>query len=145
MIKKGKGNAIITLVVVLALVFYAYWSMKNKPAPENPAEDVSQGSVNAGAPVGALAYADALLKYQNARFQLNNDCQAIPNKGTFKNGANIMIDNRASVARTVKVGSTFPIKAYGFKIVKLESASLPATWYVDCDSSKNIATILIQE
>jgi len=56
-----------------------------------------------------------------------------------------MIDNRAPVARTVKVGSTFPIKAYGFKIVNLSSATLPATWYVDCDSSQNVATILIQK
>jgi hypothetical protein len=55
-----------------------------------------------------------------------------------------MIDNRSEVARTVKVGSSFGIKAWGFEIVKLSSATLPATWYVDCDKSQNVATILIQ-
>ena len=108
-------------------------------------EDTSEGSVNVGAPAASISYANALVKYKDARIQLEKTCQASPDKGTFKNGTNIMIDNRAPVARTVKVGSVFPIKAYGFKIVNLSSSNLPATWYVDCDKSQNVATILIQK
>lgn len=141
------------LVIVLVLVGFGLWTLKNSSAPvatDNnqgsvPTEDVSAGSVNANVPTATISYANALLKYKDARIQLDTNCQASPNNVTYKNGANIMIDNRAPVARTVKVGSTFSIKAYGFKIVKLSSATLPATWYVDCDGSQNVATILIQK
>jgi hypothetical protein len=92
-----------------------------------------------------LSYTDALAKYEDVRIQLDDNCRANPNKVTFKNGTSIMIDNRASVARTVTVGSTFSLKAYDFKIVKLSSAVLPVTWYLDCDKSQNVATILIQK
>jgi cytoskeletal protein RodZ len=113
----------------------------------NSTEDTSTGSVNVGATAATIAYSDALIKYANARLQLDKTCQALasPANLTFKNNAYLMIDNRAPVARTVKVGSTFSIKAYGFKIVKLYSAKLPATWLVDCDKSQNVATILIQK
>jgi|SRR3989338_9543454 len=142
---------VLELVVVLVLVGFGLWGLSQKPADVKndtaitPTEDVSTGSVNVSTPSAPVAYAEALVKYKDARIQLDNTCQASPNKTTFKNGTNIMIDNRAPVARTVKVGSTFPIKAYGFKIVNLSSATLPATWYVDCDSSQNVATILIQK
>lgn len=107
-------------------------------------EDLTDGSVNATTPVATLSYQQALVKYKDARIQLDNTCQASPDKMTFKNGTSIMIDNRAPVARTVKVGSTFSIKAYGFKIVKLSSDTIPTTWLVDCDGSQNVSTILIQ-
>ena len=108
-------------------------------------EDTSTGSVNAGISTPSISYANALIKYKDARIQLNAACQATPNNMTFKNGTSIMIDNRASVALTVKAGSVFTIKAYGFKIVKLSSATLPATWLVDCGTSQNVATLLIQK
>lgn len=108
-------------------------------------EDISAGSVNAGKPAPTISYAGALAKYKNARIQLDKMCQAVPHNVTYKNGANIMIDNRAPIARTVKIGAEFSIKAWGFKIVKISSAKLPATWLIDCDKSQNVATILIQK
>lgn len=107
-------------------------------------EDISTGSVNAGKSAPTISYANALIRYKNTRIQLDKMCQAVPHNVTYKNGANIMIDNRAPVARTVKVNAVFPIKAWGFKIVKISSVKLPATWLVDCDKSQNVATILIQ-
>jgi len=111
-------------------------------------EDVTEGSVSASngaaSPQVTLSYQEALVKYKDARIQLDKTCQASPDKMTFKNGTNIMIDNRAAVSRTVKVGSTFTIKPYGFKIVRLSSDTIPATWLVDCDGSQNVSTILIQ-
>ncbi len=146
----------IELVIVLVLVVFGLWSLKQSPAPvvndngavavtPTPSEDVNQGSVNAGAPAASIAYQDALVKYKDARLQLDKDCQASPHNMTFKNNAYLMVDNRAPVTRTVHIGSVFPIKAYGFKIVKLSSATLPATWYVDCDKSQNISTLLIEK
>lgn len=159
-------NKLIALVVILVIVAsYLIWlNLSSVPIlppnentdvgilPESPAgvgdlgiEDTSTGSVNASSPAVTISYANALIKYKDARIQLNAACQTIPNNMTFKNGTNIMIDNRAPVALTVKVGSVFTIKAYGFKIVKLSSATLPATWLVDCGTSQNVATILIQK
>jgi len=153
-------------VVVVLVIIVAFWFMiqssttvvtdntVNNPAvnTEDTAleanigmEDISAGSVNAGATAVSISYANALIKYKDARLQLDKTCQASPNNVTYKNGINIMIDNRAPVARTVKVGSTFGIKAWGFKIVKLSSTTLPATWLVDCGTSQNVATILIQK
>jgi len=153
--KSGKSeNPVTILIIVLVLVIFAFWSTKKNSvlAPNSdtnqavsPVEDVSNGSVNTVNPTASISYAQALVKYKNARLQLNNICQASPDKMTFKNNTNIMIDNRASLARIVKLGSVFSIKAYGFKIVNISSLALPATWYVDCDKSKNVATILIQK
>lgn len=152
----GKGdNPVFVLVVVLALVIYGFWSLKQNPPPA-PVVDVNQPAdvvestsgrnvnTNTTAPVAPLSYAQALEKYKNARIQLDKDCQARPSNVTYKNNTSIMIDNRAPVARAVKVGSVFNIKAWGFKVVKLSSATLPVTWYVDCDKSQNVAAILIQ-
>ena len=92
-----------------------------------------------------LSYAEALAKYKDARIQLDDRCQASPNNVTYKNNTSIMIDNRSPMTRSVKVGSTYTIKGYGFKIVKLSSSQLPIQWLVDCDKSQNVATILIQK
>lgn len=107
-------------------------------------EDTSAGSEHASSPAATLSYQQALVKYKDARLQLDKTCQGSPDKMTFKNGTSIMVDNRSPLDRVVKVGSTFNLKAYGFKIVKLSSDTLPATLLVDCDKSQNVATILLQ-
>lgn len=150
----GKDQKILVeLIVVLVLVGFGFWSMKNNfvsnidtNQPRSSAQDSNEGRINnVGAPPASISYADALVKYKDFRIQLDQSCQARPNNVTYKNNTFIMIDNRASVSRVVKVGSTFSLKGYGFKILKLSSAILPATWYVDCDKSQNVATILIQK
>lgn len=150
---KKNTNLLIGVGVVLIIVAVV-WSMRSStksPADQAndveiviPTEDLTEGSVNAN-PVAPLTYAQALAKYKDARIQLGENCQASPNNVTYKNNTSIMIDNRAPVSRTVKVGSAYNVKAWGFKIIKLSSATLPATWYVDCDKSQNVATILIQK
>ncbi len=146
---------VVILVVVIGLVFWATSSStpapvaQNNPvvAPVTPTEDTSVGSVDIGASSVSLSYAEALIKYKNARIQLDQNCQADSQnqKMTFKNNALLMIDNRASVARSIHLGSVFPIKAYGFKIVKLYSAKLPATWLLDCGTRQNVATVVIEK
>ncbi|OGI84553.1 hypothetical protein A3F49_03085 [Candidatus Nomurabacteria bacterium RIFCSPHIGHO2_12_FULL_42_19] len=155
-----KGNLVVLLVVVLALVAYAFWTFddnftstlnENSRTANNFAWDTNTngntntGSVNANTPAAVSSYAEALSRYRNARIQLNENCRASPSSISYKNNSSIMIDNRAGVARRIRVGSIFDIPAYGFKIVQLSSAELPATWYVDCDTYQNVATILIQK
>jgi len=141
-------------VVIIGILFWSMSQTSNAPAVTDntvndqeviPTEDVTEGSINVGVPAASISYQNALVKYKDARLQLDKTCQASPDKMTFKDGAYMMVDNRAAVARTVKAGSTFSIKAYGFKIIKLSSATLPATWLVDCGSSQNVATITIQK
>ena len=149
---------VVVLVVVVGLVFWATRSsaptvvnstptvpVDNTALQVNSTEDLSVGSVDVGAKAATIAYTDALIKYKDARLQLDKTCQASPYNMTFKNNSLLMVDNRAPVARTVHIGSIFPIKAYGFKIIKLSSAKLPATWLVDCDKMQNVATILIEK
>ena len=146
----------VELIVVLILVGFGFWLLtKDKDSASvvtdtggaeiAPTEDISEGSVNLGSGAASISYQNALIKYKDARIQLDQSCRASPSNVTFKNNTSIMIDNRASLARTVKVGFTFSIKPYGFKIVNLSSATLPATWYIDCNGSQNVATILIQK
>ena len=150
---ENNKNLWIGLAVVVVVVFLGWWFMNQSSVPVpavntgvvTPTEDTSVGSVNVGSPAVSISYANALVTYKNARLQLDTTCQGSPDNMTFKNNALLMVDNRAPVARTVHIGSVFGIKAYGFKIIKLSSATLPTTWKVDCDSSQNVSTILIEK
>ncbi len=111
-------------------------------------EDVSAGSVHAAsATAPVLTYQQALTKYGSRRIQFDPNCQAVPFNETFVNNTEIMLDNRAPVARNFHLGTLadISIKAWGFKIVKLYSATLPKTLLFDCDGKQNVATILIQK
>ena len=154
---KNKNLWVVVLVVGVAviLVIWAFSSSTSVPVVQNntvvppvvSTEDTSTGSVDVGVSAASLSYNAALVKYANARIQLDDKCQADAQsqKMTFKNNALVMIDNRAPVNRTIHLGTVFPIKAYGFKIVKLYSAKLPVTWLLDCDASQNVATVTIQK
>jgi hypothetical protein len=163
--KKMETNWLIGIgLIVVVVICLLYWliSSSNTPStvtvntpapvtpvvvPPTPTEDITPGSVDSGAGAATIAYSDALVKYANARLQLDDNCQADSQsqRMTFRNGSLLMIDNRSDLPRTVHIGSVFTVKAYGFKIIKLSSATLPATWLVDCDSSQNVATIILQK
>src|SRR3989338_4718958 len=97
MISNGMGKdtkILVELVVVVALVGFGLWSLKSNPAPvvgnnQTAVEDTTTGSVNATATGSAvtapLSYGEALVKYKDARIQLDNTCQASPDRMTFKN------------------------------------------------------------
>ena len=160
----GNKNAVWVIVAILVIIGFGLWIYnKNKTTntvpvvkTEQPAdetvldgmEDVTEGSVTTTTP-GAVSinYAQALVTYKDKRIQLGTGaiCTATPNKVTYKNGTTIMIDNRAPVARTVKIGSNYSVKAYGFKLIKLSSSTLPMTYLVDCNNQQNVATILLQK
>lgn len=152
---KQTKTALTTLVVLIAIGILAMAIFRTRKVANNAplagtevvsTEDTTAGSINtATKPVALMSYAKALQVYKDRRIQLNTLCQAFPNNVTYKNGTDIMIDNRANVARTVKLGSVYTIKAYGFKIVHLSATKLPTTFLLDCDKQQNVATILLQK
>ncbi|MFA5777919.1 MAG: hypothetical protein WC870_00285 [Candidatus Paceibacterota bacterium] len=152
--KKNKNLWISLAVILVIVVGLILWSMLKSTPASAPATidedsttktDTPSGDTNTNSPAVSISYTNALVKYKDARLQFDNACQASPDKMTFKNNSYMMIDNRASVSRSIKIGSVYSVGAYGFKIIKLSSATLPATWYVDCGKSQNVATILIQK
>lgn len=96
-----------------------------------------------------MSYTNALALYKdNLRIQVSGAdfCQVTPNNVMYKNGTSIMIDNRSSITRNIKIGNTsYSIPGYGFKIVKLSSATLPITLLMDCGTQQNVAKILLQK
>ncbi len=153
--KRNKKTAV-WVIVILIILASAFLLVKNRPAinsttdedttigePEST-EDTTAGSTNSSA-TPTIKYGDAVVKYAATRIQLDTVCQAHPNNVTYKNGTTIMVDNRSAKTAQVHLGGTFSIKPYGFKIMKLTSATLPATLLVDCGASQNVATILIQK
>lgn len=96
-------------------------------------------------PVFKMSYANALNTYKDRRIQLDEKCQASPTNMTFKNGTTIMIDNRSNTARKLNVNGAYTVGAYDYITVKLTSNTLPKTILIDCGTSQNVATILLQK
>jgi hypothetical protein len=156
--QKNKKTIWITVGVIVVIIIILIASRGNKkpeivnelPINTNNTEVIQATPAkpavkNVKNSASTISYEDALVQYRDYRIQLNKDCQAIPNNVTYKNGTSIMIDNRSSVERDVRVGSNYTIPAWGFKIINLTSSTLPATWLVDCGAQQNVATILIQK
>ena len=141
------------VVVILLILFFSTRGSNEVVGKDEsgkpldiPVEDVSAGSVNSAVKkVPSISYADALIKYKDARIQIDDSCQAFPNTVTYKTGTSIMIDNRSSASHTLRIGSLYAVKPYNFKIIKLTSSTLPMTYLVDCDGAQNVATILLQK
>ena len=147
--------AVAAVIAVIILVSVFANNQKVEPLTANPittetetetesVQDIGVG--DAGIAAAPISYASALAKYADRRIQLDKDCHAFPGNITYKDNTGIMIDNRSAKTRTVKVGSNFTIKPWGFKIVVLPDVYLTSkTLLVDCDGSQNVATILVQE
>lgn len=145
------GNKIVWIVgAVIVLGLIVFFAMQGTaPAPtegnKESAEDVSTGSVNSGT-AGTLSYQQALTKYADRRIQFDTTCQANPNNMTYKDNTGIMLDNRSPNVRTIKIVDTYTVKAWSFKIITLpDTYRASKTILVDCGTSQNVATILVQE
>lgn len=154
--EKNNSNTwiwVVVIIIVAGILFFVFRSKQvispvttedtNTTTEPASVQDVGQ-TIGAGAV--SISYANALVKYADRRIQLDRTCQARPNNVTYKDNTGIMIDNRSPQTRTVKVGATYTIKPYGFKIVVLPDIYLKSkTIFVDCDKYQNVATILVQE
>ncbi len=163
-IQTNKKNILIAIGFIVVIIICVIAFSKHKPRPVAPVapvttdETVLDGNTpetnvkpvkkaTAGVSAVSISYEQALVTYKDSRIQLGSTdaCAATPRTSTFKNGTTIMVDNRGPVVRTVKVGSTYTINAYDFKLITLSSTNLPETVYVDCNNQQNVATILIQK
>ena len=160
--KINKNVWISILVVVVIVVFALFYIFRNKEVVTNtvittpsvvivePESTLDSGDIkNTGSsgPV-SISYANALVKYADRRIQFNASCQVpiLSTSITYKDNTGIMLDNRSAVAHTIKIGTDYTVKAYGFKIVVLPDIYLKAkTILVDCDKQQNVAKILVQE
>ena len=153
---KNKYLWIAVGIIALLLAFWGLSSIHNKQLSENamqaPAQQTSASDMNhapaqqPSATSSTADYSAALLKYANSRIQIQQSCQAVPNQVTYKSGTAVMFDNRATVAHTVKIdGISYRLSADSFRILVLANSNLPHTIMMDCDSSQNVATILLQK
>jgi hypothetical protein len=98
-----------------------------------------------------LSFTQAVKLYASSRIQFTspqpvNSCQAFPGKVTYKNGTNVMLDNRTAKTLSLRFdNNTHVLPAYSFKVVKVSSATLPHTYTVDCNTNQNVATIEVQK
>ncbi len=155
-----KNNYISWIIVAILVIVALFFIFKEKKPTDNtqaPNENQEQQNIDNNEPessqdtsgqsgAASISYTDALVKYKDRRLQFNASCQATPSSVTYKDNTGIMLDNRSSQSRTIKVGQSYTIKPYGFKIVTLPDTYLKSkTILVDCGSLQNVATILVQE
>jgi hypothetical protein len=156
-------GAIVVLIIIAVVIFFSLRNKKEKipvtleqgtedilPLPQ-PTPSTRKNINNVNNKTGesaSLSYAEALVKYSDKRIQFDSSCHVpMPNiTVTYKDNIGIMLDNRSASDHTIKVGTDYTIKAYGFKIIFLPDIYLKAkTILVDCDNQQNVATILVQE
>ena len=92
-----------------------------------------------------LTYSQAINLYVGKRIQFDQLCKASPANSTFKNGVNIMFDNRSGDARTITIdGKAYSFAGYGWRIIYLSSKTLPHTVKMNCGSTTNVGQIILQ-
>jgi hypothetical protein len=97
------------------------------------------------APTSTASYTQLVQQFGSNRIQFDNRCQAQPNSVVFKNGAQIMLDNRSSQARNISLnGTSYALAGYGYKIVTLSSATLPKQISLGCNSLVNVGVIQLE-
>ncbi len=99
-------------------------------------EGVSTGS-------GAGTYANLMLKYKDRMVQFNPECAVVSNKVGFKQGTDILLDNRDNTAAKIVIGSrTFNLPAYGYKVIDLPTIG---SFQLDCNKRLNVVTVTVQK
>lgn len=152
-----KNKLIILVVVIVAVIAVYFWVSKGpklgdfisssptptaSPAPAGKAP-AAKKSTDTAAPLGD--YTTLVKQYEGRRIQFDDRCQPVPLSPTYKSGTSIMLDNRSSQARVVKVGDTsYSLSGFGYRIITLTSTSLPKEYAVSCGSAGKVGQILLQ-
>lgn len=124
---------------------------ENPPAvqPESEAPAKAAGSEKSSAQSKAqpaLTYGEMVNKYAGYRIQFTENCQVVPNNVTYKNGTEVMFDNRASKKLAIALADEiYYFEPYSYKILPLYAKKLPFTIRIDCGTGKNNGTILLQQ
>ncbi|MEK7106219.1 MAG: hypothetical protein AAB895_02575, partial [Patescibacteria group bacterium] len=151
------------IVIVLIIIIGLAMSKKNKDVlvEETPIVDntVQPGTnTPTDSPAGAVAnpdregtsvgsgagkYATLMLTYKGRMIQFNKECAVITNKQGFKQGTDILLDNRDDTAVKIVIGSrTFNLPAYGYKVIDLPTIG---SFQLDCNKRLNVVTVTVQK
>ncbi len=149
---KKKTWILLGIYVVTAVIgMVVLSSSTNKQRASESLKDTIKEESNGAAPVeGGTAqqlktYNQLLKDFIGRRVQFDARCQAIPSDLTYKNGTQVMFDNRSGDARWISVGGAeYYLSGYGYKILTLSSKSLPKDLYINCGSAVNVGQILLQ-
>lgn len=120
-------------------------STSTSSEPASTATKVVHSKPVAADPRAGFTYTQAVQVFEGRRIQFDAACQAVPYNTTYTNGVTLMLDNRAAKSTTLAInGETHQIPGYDFKIITLRYSDLPQKVLIDCGTSRNVATILIQ-
>ncbi len=150
------------IIVAIIVIAIAVWWMKGGEVPGVPlynattspssAAQASKSPIAVAAkktatpvPTQARTYTQLVQQFGSNRIQFDADCRATPSAVAFKNGTQILLDNRANQSRTIGIGGTnYYLGAYGYQVITLSSSTLPKQINVSCNNQINAATINLQ-
>jgi hypothetical protein len=158
----------IGVLVVLAIVIGLSMSNKNKKTIDNnpmplentvlptntnntkepttpPVSNIKTNPEREGLSVGSGAgtYANLMIKYKGRMIQFNKECAVITNKQGFKQGTDILLDNRDNTPVKIVIGSrTFNLPGYGYKVIDLPTIG---SFQLDCNKRLNVVTVTVQK
>jgi hypothetical protein len=91
----------------------------------------------------AGVYANLMLKYKDHMVQFNKQCQVVTVVQGWKQGTDILLDNRAAISAKIVIGSrTFVLPGYGYKVIDLPTVG---KFVIDCNARQNVTTITVQK
>lgn len=162
--KSNHTGLVIGIIVVVLIIIALVMANKKKDVDDTmvPPTDTSTlpdgttptGSSNPGAVAnpdregtsvgsGAGKYATLMLTYKDRMVQFNKECAVVSNKVTFKQGTDILLDNRDDTAAKIVIGSrTFNLPAYGYKVIDLPTIG---SFQLDCNKRLNVVTVSVQK
>ncbi|MDE2030811.1 MAG: hypothetical protein KGI58_00925 [Patescibacteria group bacterium] len=157
--KKGLNKKIQSgfawFVIFVAVFMFMYSTNSAKKKMQSVIDSIpsilSVKKTEASIPADVLAsstpitprYRRALTRYANARLEVSDTCHITPDKATFKDGTNIMLDNISTKDHTLLLDEPAYILAHKYKIVNMFGVVFPKTINVGCDNIQNAATITI--
>lgn len=163
---KSKSGTYLTIGIVVVVLIVVGLLLSNKksatddmvtPTPVDTTTPVvttpAPGSTTTGTGIdperegisksNAGIYANLMLKYKGRMVQFNKECAVITNKVTFKQGTDILLDNRDDAAVKIVIGSrTFNLPAYGYKVIDLPTLG---SYQLDCNKRFNVVTVTVQK
>ena len=72
-------------------------------------------------------------------------CQATPEKNTFTDGTQVLLDNQSPDTRVIAIDDTpFTLPGYGWQVVTLTSTQWPDVFAIDCGAAKNVGKIVLE-
>lgn len=117
-----------------------------KPTPTPSAQKPITSLKLVGKPLPGFSYQEAVETYKDRRFQFDDACNATPNFLTFKNGPDVMFDNRSSAEKIIKLDKIgYKVGPFGFIVLTITAPTTPYSIEVDCNQLFNTAIINLQK